>query len=99
MAMSRQAGDDASTLAPRDGGGEIHWLMRPRTIRGLWVGFIAVLAATVAAGFAVDLHPHFEIERLPAFFALYGFLACVAMVVGSKLLGFLLKREDTYYDR
>ncbi|MCM2326351.1 MAG: hypothetical protein NDI88_00530 [Lysobacter sp.] len=99
MAKSPKARADASAPAPRGGGGEVHWLMRPRTIRGLWIGFIAVLAATVAAGFAVDLHPHFEVERWPAFFALYGFLACVAMVVASKLLGFLLKRGDTYYDR
>jgi len=76
-----------------------HWLVRPATIRGLWIVFIAVLALTVAAGFAVDMHPHFEIERLPGFFAVFGFLACVAMVLGSKLLGMLLKRPDDYYDR
>ena len=75
-----------------------HWLVRPRTIRGLWMAFIAVLAATVAAGFAVDMHPHFAIERVPAFFALFGFGACVAMVLFSKLLGAFLKRGDTYYD-
>ena len=78
---------------------EVHWLARPRTIRRLWAGFAIVLAGTVAAGFAVDMHPHFGIERLPAFFAVFGFGACVAMVVASKLLGALLKREDTYYDR
>lgn len=77
----------------------MHWLVRPKTIRRLWVAFVAVLAATVAAGLVVDMHPHFEAERWPAFFAVYGFLACVAMVAGSKLLGALLKREDTYYDR
>lgn len=77
----------------------VHWLVRPRTLRGLWIAFIAALAATVAAGFAVDMHPHFAIERMPAFFALFGLGACVAMVVGAKLLGALLKREDTYYDR
>jgi hypothetical protein len=76
-----------------------HWLVRPRTIRLLWIAFVAVLAATVAAGFLVDMHPHFEVERWPAFFAVFGFVACVAMVLGSKLLGALLKREDTYYDR
>ena len=48
----------------------------------------------------VPPHPaHFEVESWPAFFAVFGFLACVAMVLGSKLLGMLLKREDTYYDR
>ena len=79
-------------------GSDLHWLMRPRTIRALWIGFVAVLAATVGAGFAVDMQPHFEIEGLPAFFALFGFAACVALVVLSKLLGVLLKRDDTYYD-
>jgi hypothetical protein len=80
-------------------GGEVHWLVRPGTIRGLWVAFVAVLAATVAAGFVFDIHYNFEIERWPAFFAIFGFVACVAMVVGSKMLGALLKRRDTYYDR
>lgn len=80
-------------------GEAVHWLVRPATIRGLWVAFIAVLAATVVAGFVVDMHPHFEIERWPAFFAVFGFLGCVAMVLGAKLLGFLLKRPDDYYDR
>lgn len=75
-----------------------HWLARPRTIRRLWIAFAVVLAGTVAAGFAVDMHPHFAIERVPAFFALFGFGACVAMVLFSKLLGALLKRGDAYYD-
>ena len=75
-----------------------HWLARPRTIRRLWAGFAIVLAGTVAASFAVDRHPHFAIERVPAFFALFGFGACVAMVLFSKLLGAFLKRGDTYYD-
>lgn len=86
-------------MTGRGAEGRVHWLMRARTVRGLWIAFVAVLAATVAAGFAVDMHPHFEVEGWPAFHALFGFLACVAMVVGSKLLGALLKREDTYYDR
>lgn len=88
-----------TNVSGRPAGEPVHWLVRPRTIRLLWIAFVAVLAATVVAGFLVDMHPHFEVERWPAFFAISGFLACVAMVFGSKLLGMLLKREDTYYDR
>ena len=77
----------------------MHWLYRPEVRPRLWIAFIAVLAVTVAAGFAVDLHPHFDFERLPAFAAFFGFLACVALVFGSKLLGVMLKRRDDYYDR
>jgi hypothetical protein len=77
----------------------MHWLYRPEARPRLWIAFAAVLAATVLAGFLVDLHPHFDFERLPAFAALFGFGACVALVFGSKLLGALLKRRDDYYDR
>lgn len=77
----------------------MHWLYRPENRRPIWIAFAIVLAATVAAGFLVDMHPHFAFESWPAFFAIYGFLACVVLVFGAKLLGVLLKRPDTYYDR
>ena len=77
----------------------MHWLYRPENRRPIWTAFVVILALTVAAGFLVDMHPHFAFESWPAFFAIYGFLACVVLVFGAKLLGLLLKRPDTYYDR
>jgi hypothetical protein len=74
-----------------------HWLARPATIRRLWQVFIVVLAATVLAGLAIEAHPHFEVEKLFGFNALYGFLACAALIVFAKGLGFLIKRKDDYY--
>lgn len=67
-------------------------------IRRLWAAFLAVLALAVLADFAVQAHPHFAIERLFAFNALYGFLACAALILVAKALGLLLKRKDDYYD-
>jgi hypothetical protein len=75
-----------------------HWLARPRTLRTLWQVFIAILALTVLAELAIEAHPHFTVERLFGFNALYGFLACAALIVIAKALGFVLKRRDTYYD-
>ncbi len=75
-----------------------HWLVRPETIRGLWVVFILVLAATVALNFPVRIKGHFEVEGFFGFFAVYGLATCVAMIVFAKALGVLLKRRDTYYD-
>lgn len=74
-----------------------HWLDDPLNVKKLWRGFLVLLALTVLAGFFVDLHPHFEIERLPGFNALYGFIACLLMIVGAKALGIFLKRGDSYY--
>jgi hypothetical protein len=67
-------------------------------IRRLWAGFIAVLALTVLAEFFIDPHPHFDIERLFAFNALYGFLACAGLILVAKAIGLALKRRDDYYD-
>jgi hypothetical protein len=74
-----------------------HWLDEPRNVQRLWRGFLAVLALTVLAEIFITLHPHFDVESLPAFHAAYGFLTCVAMIVVAKALAVLLKRPDKYY--
>ena len=75
-----------------------HWLVRPSTIRLLWIVFIVVLALTVLADFFVDHHGKFGIDGTIGFYAWYGFLSCVVLVFGAKALGVFLKRKDTYYD-
>ncbi len=75
-----------------------NWFYRKSSIKKLWIGTIIVLALTVIAEFFVHLHPHFDIESYFAFHAVYGFLACIAMVLFAKLLGYLIKRKDDYYD-
>jgi len=75
-----------------------HWLVRKENIRKLWMIFIALLVVTVVAGFFVHQHDHFGIEDSVGFFAWYGFITCVGMVIFAKLLGVFLKRPDDYYD-
>ena len=45
----------------------------------------------------MHLHPHFAIDALFGFHAVYGFIACALMIVVAKGLGLLLKRSDRYY--
>ncbi len=75
-----------------------HWLVRPGTIRILWIVFATILVALVVAGVFVRGHATFGIDGLFAFNAWYGFLTCVAMVVAAKVLGVFIKRRDSYYD-
>ncbi len=74
------------------------WLLRKENIRTLWIIFIAILIMTVVAGFFVHQHESFGIEDSFGFFAWYGFITCVGMVVFAKLLGIFLKRPEDYYD-
>jgi uncharacterized membrane protein len=76
-----------------------HWLERPATIRKLWWGFSAVLAATVLAQLAIYIKGYFVIDGWFGFGAAYGFFSCLLMVVVAKLLGFVLKRPADYYTR
>jgi hypothetical protein len=76
-----------------------HWLARPTTITLLWRIFIAGLALVVAAELAIEIAPHFSFERVLGFGAVLGFVACVGLIMFSKLLGAFLKRPDDYYDR
>ena len=76
-----------------------HWLRRPETVRKLWLVFTIVLALTVAAEFAIKRHALFGFDGIFGFNAWYGFLACAAMVIGARIIGFVLKRPDTCFDR
>lgn len=75
-----------------------HWLVRPTTIRGLWIVFICVLAGLVLADLFVDHHGKFVVDGTFGFSAWYGFLSCLVLVVFAKGLGVILKRRDDYYE-
>jgi hypothetical protein len=47
----------------------------------------------------VHRHISTPIERVPAFYALYGFAALVGVVMAAKGLRLLIKRDEEYYDR
>lgn len=67
-------------------------------MKTLWGIFIASLACSVLAELAIDAHPHFAVERLFGGYAIYGFVACAALILLAKALGLILKRPDRYYD-
>jgi hypothetical protein len=46
----------------------------------------------------VEPQPHFALERLFAFNALYGFVACAVLILVARGIGWFIKRPDTYYD-
>ena len=77
---------------------EKHWLVRPETIRLLWRIFVIVLAFTVLAELVVQHEAQFAVERVFGFSALFGFVACAALILFAKAIGIFLKRPDTYYD-
>lgn len=73
------------------------WLARPSSIRLLWWVFGVVLALSVAAQLLFKVKGYFDVDNWLGFGAVYGFLACLAMVLVAKVLGWVLKRPADYY--
>ncbi len=80
------------------GNDEKHWLVRPNTIRLLWRYGIGLLVILVLVDVFKEPHPYFGIDGTFGFYAWFGLVVCVAMVLFAKALGVFLKRKDSYYD-
>ena len=73
-------------------------------MRRIW---LMIFVAALILSFAVDFllsggegHGGFPWSRILGFFALFGFMSCVAIIVISKFLGHRwLQRKEDYYDR
>ena len=76
---------------------QLHWLVRPATIRKLWIGFGVVLALVVLAQTVIYIKGYFGVDGWFGFGAIYGFGSCLLMVLVAKLLGVVLKRPEDYY--
>jgi uncharacterized membrane protein len=76
---------------------ELHWLVRPSTIRKLWIGFSVVLALVVIAQTVIYVKGYFGVDGWFGFGAVYGFVSCLLMVLVAKVLGLVLKRPQGYY--
>jgi hypothetical protein len=75
------------------------WADRPANRRLIRRILYAACALLVAADFVVSRHIYTAVERVPAFYALYGFVALVGVVLAAKGLRLLVKRDEEYYDR
>lgn len=71
----------------------------PRNVRRVIYGFFIALVLLLALEPFVQKHPHFTWEKWPGFYAVYGFVAYVCLVLAAKyILRPLVKRNEDYYD-
>ena len=74
------------------------WLDDPRNVTKIVWALVVVCAALFFADASYEKHGHFAIERLFGFFAIFGFVVCVALVLVAKWLRTLLMRPEDYYE-
>jgi len=75
-----------------------HLFDEPRNVTLLFRVFYGACIMLLALDFVLHRHIAHTWERLPGFYALFGFVACVTLVLIAKQLRRLLKRPEDYYD-
>ncbi len=72
---------------------------KPKNVKILLWSFYASLVVLLFLDLFVSKHPYFRWEEWPEFYAVYGFVACVVLVIVAKyVLRPLVKRREDYYD-
>lgn len=75
-----------------------HLFDNPKNVERLLKGFYLICILLVIADFIVHRHIAMAWEKIPAFYAIYGFTACVVLVILAKWMRKLVMREEDYYD-
>ena len=77
---------------------EVDFFDRPETIKRILGVFYALCLILVGLDFIVHRHIYVDFEKIPTFYAGYGFVACVVLVLLAKIMRILLMRDETYYE-
>jgi len=76
-----------------------YWLDSSENVTKLYRGLWVVGLLLFAADLLVHRHEEFSFAQWFGYYALYGFFACVALVLTAKAMRRVLKRPEDYYDR
>jgi hypothetical protein len=76
-----------------------YWLDEPRNVDKIFHALVVVCALLALADLFYHKHVHFRWEAWFAFYGVYGFVSCVALVLSAKQMRKVLMRDEHYYDR
>jgi len=80
--------------------GKVYLFDQPKNVKRLLWSLYISLALLIIVDFFIPKHPYFPWEEYPSFYATYGFVSCVLLVLVAKYaLRKIVKRSEDYYDR
>lgn len=72
---------------------------KPENISKILKVFYVLCVLLVVADFIVHRHIYHDWEKIPTFYAVYGFVGCVLLVLVAKAMRKVLMKEEDYYDQ
>ena len=76
-----------------------HFFDKKENIKKILYVFYALCALLFAADFVIHRHIYHSWEELPGFYAIFGFVACVVLVLLATQMRKLLMRGEDYYEK
>lgn len=78
---------------------KMHMFDKPENVTRVLRIFFATLVILLGVDFFMHKHAFFPWEEWPEFYAIFGFVACVVLVLTAKyILRPLVKRDEDYYE-
>ena len=73
---------------------------QPRQVRRIITALaVACVIVAVADAFYTNPHPHFAVEKIPAFQAVFGFVAFVVIVMIGRMIRPIVSRDEAFYQQ
>ena len=74
------------------------WLDSKANVDKIYWGVIGICALLFLADAFYEKHPGFEMEYVFGFYGIFGFVACVGLVLIAKEMRRVLKRDEDYFE-
>ncbi len=78
-------------------GRKLLWLDKKKNVDRIVYSLYAICAALFAADFFITKYITLWVERIPGFYALYGFFLSAGLVLCAKAMRVFLMRPEDYY--
>ncbi len=75
-----------------------YWLDRPENVSRIVYALFAACALFALLDLILPRHSVFSFEAWPGFYAWFGLIGCVGLVLAAKLMRWVLMRGEDYYD-
>jgi len=75
-----------------------YWLDDHGNVKKVIGALFVVCGLLFVADFFYHKHSHFAAEDFFGFYAIFGFVVCVALVLAAKWMRTFLMRSEDYYD-
>ena len=87
---------NSSSAQNRSGKG---WFDDKRNVKKIITALVIICLVLFVSDAFYQKHPYFIVESLFGFYALYGFVMCVALVLVAKWMHKFVMRVEDYYDK